>query len=197
MAGGDGYAPPAPSISQTGVRVRRQAGDGRWSAREAGAQARSQEQRQEVAQQMRAYLEREGVAMPRREARTLWERAAEQLRMPTIAPESLRIALHTNQPQTVTVPPHTTWANAEGVTFHNSGWHNVTFSWDPGTFRRMRHSLDEATRSFERINATARDITHQVAKLTCDCGNPQDEFWEHTEEGCEFRPHQVELTHVD
>lgn len=43
-----------------------------------------------------------------------------------------------------------------------------------------------------------RKVTAAFAKpTTCACGEPSDEFWEHSEEGCEFIPHQVELAHVE
>lgn len=53
---------------------------------------------------------------------------------------------------------------------------------------QFNESLIDVRTSFEKIGA--------VMKAKCDCGDPMDKHWDHSEEGCEFIPHQVQLGHA-
>jgi hypothetical protein len=72
--------------------------------------------------------------------------------------------------------------------------------WDD--FSRANASVSaDWTSTQDQLNTLAESARKITAALkpppACACGEMDDEFWEHSEEGCEFIPHQVELAHVE
>lgn len=146
-------------------------GSGYWSAVEASAQGLSQTRRQRIAREMREYLARDAppvleVDTPRRTGPLWWP-----------AQQSSPGGVITSYGGT----PATEW------TAISNGWGAVVggFSQLGADVRQMEVQLNEL-----------RTTMAQVKSDSCDCDEPNNPFWTHSQEGCEFVPRRVELQHV-
>lgn len=151
-------------------------GSGYWSAVEASAQGLSQTRRQRIAREMREYLARD---------------TAPVLEVDTPARRN-RVERDTWWPNTTAAPGHVALNGAASWTIPSNGNYRVSIS---HTFDSFRQSLDTAAAAFDEIGRKAGKAA-QVKSDSCDCDEPNNPFWTHSQEGCEFVPRRVELQHV-
>lgn len=147
-------------------------GSGYWSAVEASAQGLSHAHRQRIAREMREYLARD--------AGPVMEVDNPRLRVPTGPlwfPPSGSVNLE---------GAWTTWSAPSGDNYRVSINH---------TFDSFRRGLDTMAATFDEIGRKAGKAA-QVKSDSCGCDEPNNPFWTHSEEGCEFVPRRVELQHV-
>lgn len=176
------------------MRRRATPGSGLWSAVEASAQDLSHAHRREVARQMRAYLDSQ--AAPDR-TNQVTNPGRQYGRGDYALSVGRGSAFRRNVLDAVNAPvPGFTWnAVGGGTTWgpaayaSSGGFATTDINWNA-----ISVNLSGMTDSFVRLTTFAEQVAGKLA--SCDCGDGGDKHWDHSEEGCEFIPHQVQLGHV-
>jgi hypothetical protein len=106
----------------------------------------------------------------------------------------------------VDTPSRGTWATSTSVNWQSTSSSVPTFlldGYDPVAFRNIRvqysamgEQLVDLASAASTAEQALRDIAEQASVITklCDCGNPGDPHWNHSNDGCDFIEHDPDMT---